>query len=55
MSAELIKAKAEVYFAANISEIIQITRQIKTTKSNIVIMSNGDFSGLRELIKKELD
>ena len=55
MSAELKKAKAEVYFAANISEIIQITRQIKTTKSNIVIMSNGDFSGLRELIKKELD
>ena len=55
MSAELKKAKAEVYFAANISEIIQITRQIKTAKSNIVIMSNGDFSGLRELIKKELD
>ena len=55
MSTELKKAKAEVYFAANISEIIQITRQIKTTKSNIVIMSNGDFSGLRELIKRELD
>jgi len=55
MSAELQKAKAEVYFAASVSEIIQITRQIKIPKSNIVIMSNGDFSGLRELIKRELD
>ena len=47
ISAELKKAKAEVYFAANISEIIQITRQIKTTKSNIVIMSNGDILQVR--------
>ena len=35
MSAELKKVKAEVYFAANISEIIQITHQIKIPKATL--------------------